>query len=194
MRLNPFVLINGYSQGIFPMADEDGEIYWYDPNPRAIIPLDESFHVPRRLRRSIRKGTFDVRFNSDFRAVITACAKPQPGREDTWISQEIIAAYTHLHQLGFAHSVEAWQDDILVGGLYGVAVCGLFAGESMFSHKPDASKIALVYLIERLRKGGFVLLDTQFMTNHLAQFGTIEITRDEYKTRLALAMKGEASF
>jgi leucyl/phenylalanyl-tRNA--protein transferase len=193
MHLNPYILIAGYSQGIFPMADDDGEIYWYDPNPRAIIPLD-TFYVPRRLRRTIRKGIFDIRVDSAFRAVIEACAKPDTGREDTWISREIIESYTNLHQLGFAHSVEAWQGGELVGGLYGAAIRGLFAGESMFSRAPDASKVALVYLVERLNRGGFVLLDTQFMTEHLAQFGTMEITRDEYKTRLAHAMTVEAEF
>lgn len=169
------------------MADEDGTIYWYDPDPRAIIPLD-SFHVPRSLLRTIQRGGFEVRFDTVFPAVMQACAEPGPGREKTWISSEIFQAYSELHQLDFAHSVETWIDNQLVGGLYGVSLGGLFAGESMFSRVTDASKIALVYLVERLRQRGFALLDTQFMTEHLRRFGTIEIPRAEYKTRLAQAL------
>jgi len=194
MRLNPYILIAGYSQGIFPMADDNGEIYWYDPDPRALIPIDDTFYVPRRLRRTVRKGIFDVRIDTNFRGVMQACARPSPGREDTWISEEIIEAYTALHRLGFAHSVEAWHDGKMVGGLYGATVRGLFAGESMFSHMSDASKVALVHLVERLRRGGFVLLDTQFMTEHLSQFGTFEVSREEYKRRLAHAMTVEGVF
>jgi leucyl/phenylalanyl-tRNA--protein transferase len=187
MKLTPHLLLNAYSQGIFPMADHDGTIYWYDPDPRAIIPLD-TFHTPRSLTRTIRHGGFEVRFDTAFRAVMQACAKPGPGREHTWISPEFVQAYTELNQLGFAHSVEIWIEDQLMGGLYGVSVGGLFAGESMFSRATDASKIALVYLVERLRRRGFVLLDTQFMTEHLRRFGTIEIPREEYKARLAQAL------
>ncbi len=187
MKLTSHVLLNAYSQGIFPMADEDGTIYWYDPDPRAIIPLD-AFHIPHSLTRTVRRGGFEVRFNTAFRVVMQACAEPGPGREKTWISPEFIHAYTELHQLGFAHSVETWIDNRLVGGLYGVALGGLFAGESMFSRATDASKIALVYLVERLRRRGFTLLDTQFMTEHLRRFGAIEIRRAEYKTRLAHAL------
>ncbi len=187
MKLTPHLLLNAYSQGIFPMADDDGTIYWYDPDPRAIIPLD-SFHVPRSLSRTIQRGGFEVRFDTAFRAVMGACAEPGAGREKTWINSEFIQAYTEMHQLGFAHSVETWIDNRLMGGLYGVSLGGLFAGESMFSRATDASKIALVYLVERLRQRGFVLLDTQFMTEHLRRFGTIEIPRTEYKTRLAHAL------
>ncbi len=169
------------------MGDEDGEVYWFDPDPRAIFPLD-AFHVPYRLGRRIRQGGFDVRVDAAFRTVMEICAAPAPGREETWITPDIIDVYCQLHELGFAHSVETWIDGELAGGLYGVTIGGLFAGESMFSHKPDTSKIALVYLVERLRAGGFVLLDTQFMTEHLRRFGAIEISRLEYKSRLAQAL------
>lgn len=175
------------------MADEDGTLYWYDPDPRAILPLDR-FHVPRSLARTIRQGGFEVRYDTAFREVITACAEPTPGRESTWISPEIIKSYYRLHKVGFAHSVETWVDGQLVGGLYGVTVRGLFAGESMFSRATDASKIALVYLVERLRRRGFVLLDIQFMTEHLRRFGAIEISRSEYRLRLAHALTVHAQF
>lgn len=186
-------LLNAYSQGIFPMADEDGTIYWYDPDPRAIIPLD-TFHVSRSLARTIRRGGFEVRVDTAFRAVIEACAEPAPGRQITWINPEIIEAYCELHTLGFAHSVETWIEEKLAGGLYGVALGGLFAGESMFSRARDSSKIALVYLVERLRQGGFCLLDTQFMTEHLRRFGASEISRQEYQVRLAQALTVWARF
>jgi leucyl/phenylalanyl-tRNA--protein transferase len=193
MKLSPHLLLNAYSQGIFPMADEDGTIYWYDPDPRAIIPLD-NFHVPRSLARTIRRGQFEVRVDTAFRAVMEACAEPASGREITWISQEFIRTYSELHALGFAHSVEYWRAGELVGGLYGVSLGGLFAGESMFSRATDASKVALVYLVERLRRGGFVLLDTQFMTDHLRRFGAVEIPRAEYQARLTHALKHRARF
>lgn len=192
MKLTPQLLLNAYSQGIFPMAEDD-VIYWYDPDPRTIIPL-ETFHVPRSLARTIRRSRFEVRADTAFRAVMEACAEPAPGREVTWINEEIITAYCELHALGFAHSVETWQDGVLVGGLYGVSLGGLFAGESMFSRATDASKVALVHLVERLRRGGFVLLDTQFMTNHLQRFGAIEIPRAEYQARLIHALKRWARF
>jgi leucyl/phenylalanyl-tRNA--protein transferase len=193
MALDPQLLLAAYCQGIFPMAHDDGQIYWYDPDPRAIIPL-ETFHMPRRLARTVRHGGFEIRVDYAFRAVMEACAEPRPDREETWISPELVAAYTALHSLGFAHSVETWRAGRLVGGLYGVAVRGLFAGESMFSRATDASKVALVYLIERLRRGGFVLLDTQFMTEHLARFGAIELSRAEYKACLARALQVAAVF
>lgn len=187
MKLTPHLLLNAYSQGIFPMADKDDTIYWYDPDPRAVIPLD-TFHVPRSLARTIRQSQFEIRVDSAFRAVMEACAEPASGREVTWINSEIVAAYSELHALGFAHSVEAWLGEELVGGLYGVALGGLFAGESMFSRVRDSSKVALVHLVERLRRGGFCLLDTQFMTDHLRRFGTIEIPREEYQARLTHAL------
>ena len=186
-QLTPQLLLSAYCQGVFPMADHRGRIRWYDPDPRAIIPLD-TFHVPKRLGRTVRNGPFEVRVDTAFREVMAACATPAPGREETWISPTIIDAYVRLHELGYAHSVESWREGRLVGGLYGVAVNGLFAGESMFSYERDASKVALVHLVERLRRGGFVLLDTQFSTDHLTQFGVLEIPRASYKLLLADAL------
>ncbi len=194
--MNVALLLNAYSQGIFPMADDDGSIYWYDPDPRAILPL-EKFHVPRSLARRIRKGGFEVRFDTAFTEVMAACAEPilhRGDRDKTWISAEFIEVYSQLHHLGFAHSVETWIDDELVGGLYGVSLRGLFAGESMFSRVTDTSKIALVFLVERLRQKGFTLLDTQFMTPHLKQFGAVEILRAEYQTQLAQALAVDTQF
>jgi leucyl/phenylalanyl-tRNA--protein transferase len=191
--LTPHLLLNAYVQGVFPMADPDGAIYWYDPDPRAVIPLD-GFVVSRRLARRVRQGGFEIRFDASFRAVMEACAQPAPGRETTWINNEIIDAYVEMHRLGFAHSVETWIDGELVGGLYGVSISGLFAGESMFSRVVDSSKIALVYLVEHLRRRQFVLLDTQFITEHLRKFGAIEIPRAEYKRRLVQALRAETEF
>ena len=189
-RLTPDLLVRAYCAGVFPMADSrHGDIHWYAPDPRAIIPLD-SFHVPRSLRRTIMRGIFSVRINTAFSEVMRACA----ARDETWISAEIIDAYTEMHRLGLAHSVETWRDDELVGGLYGVALGGAFFGESMFSHASDASKVALVALVERLRARGFVLLDTQYLTPHLARFGTIEIPRREYMARLAAALDRDCRF
>jgi leucyl/phenylalanyl-tRNA--protein transferase len=188
MRLTPHLLLNAYSQGIFPMAHEDGAIHFYDPNPRAIIPLD-TFHVPRSLARRIRQGGFEVRIDFDFRQVIEACAEPGPGRETTWLSPPLIDVYCELHELNFAHSVEVWREGTLAGGLYGVTLGGLFAGESMFSRSTDTSKIALVYLVKRLRERHFCLLDTQFATDHLRRFGAVEIPRALYKNRLDRALR-----
>jgi leucyl/phenylalanyl-tRNA--protein transferase len=194
MELTPQLLIAAYCDGIFPMAHDDGAIYWYEPNPRAIIPLD-TFHVSRRLARTVRNGGFEMRVDTCFRAVMEACAEPAQDRATTWIAPEMIDAYTELHRLGFAHSIETWRAGQLVGGLYGVSIRGLFAGESMFSHERDASKVALVHLVERLRRGGFTLLDTQFVVGgHMLQFGTIEIPRAEYKRRLAQALTVPAVF
>jgi leucyl/phenylalanyl-tRNA--protein transferase len=184
VKLTPDLLIRAYASGVFPMADcRDGRIRWYAPDPRAVIPLD-AFHVPRSLRQTVRKGLFQVTINADFPGVIHACA----AREETWISREIERAYTDLHQLGVAHSVEAWREGRLAGGLYGVALGGAFFGESMFSRETDASKVALVALVEQLRTRGFVLLDTQFITSHLARFGAVEIPRHDYEHRLAGAL------
>ena len=194
VKLSPEVLIWAYSQGLFPMPDEDGAIAFYDPDPRAIIPLD-AFHVPRRLARTVRNGGWEIRVDTAFAAVIDGCAAPAPGRETTWINAEMRAAYLRLHELGFAHSVEVWRDGRLAGGLYGVALHGLFAGESMFSRERDASKVALVHLVARLRRGGFVLLDSQYIVGtHMRQFGTIEIPRREYRRRLAHALAVDAVF
>ncbi len=190
--LTPQLLLSAYSQGIFPMAHEDG-IYWYDPDPRAILPL-AGLHVSRSLTRTLKQNKFEIRVNSAFTAVMRACAAPDLGREDTWISEEIITAYTNLHNLRFAHSVEAWFEGKLVGGLYGVALRGLFAGESMFSQESDASKVALVYLVNRLRERNFQLLDVQFTTDHLCRLGAIEISQASYKRRLAQAMQVETWF
>ncbi|QXD16688.1 leucyl/phenylalanyl-tRNA--protein transferase [Rhodocaloribacter litoris] len=188
-RLTPELLLYGYRHGIFPMADpRDGDaVYWFDPDPRAVIPLD-AFHVPKSLARLVRKGTFEVVTDRDFEGVMRACAD----RAETWISEEIIQAYVALHRLGHAHSVECRRHGRLAGGLYGVALGGAFFGESMFHRERDASKVALVHLVERLRRGGFVLLDTQYLTPHLARFGAIEIPRAEYRRRLAAALRIDA--
>lgn len=185
--LSPQTLLSAYCQGVFPMAHEDGRIYWYDPDPRAIIPLDR-FHVSRSLRRTIRQQRFTIRLDSAFTAVMEACAAPGPGREATWISEDLIQAYTRLHRLGFAHSVEAWRAGKLVGGLYGVAIGGFFAGESMFSLEQDSSKVALAFLVAHLNERRFSLLDTQFMTEHLRRFGAIEISAVDYKLKLSRAL------
>jgi leucyl/phenylalanyl-tRNA--protein transferase len=192
MDLSPDLLLSAYCQGIFPMADE-GQIYWYDPDPRAILPLD-ALHISHSLARSLRSVDYQVFRDRDFGGVIRACAEPSAGREETWISAEIITAYEQLAELGFAHTVEIWQDGRLVGGLYGVAVNGLFAGESMFSLRRDASKIALVHLVGHLREQGFRLLDIQFMTEHLRRLGAREVSRSRYKQLLAGALQVPARF
>ena len=182
--IDPELLLQGYRLGVFPMAMEDNSIEWFSPNPRAILPL-EDFHVPHALRRLLRKGGFETTINKTFSEVIAACAK----RKDTWINQEIIESYTRLHELGHAHSVEAWKQGKLAGGLYGVAVGGAFFGESMFHRVTDASKIALVALVEHLRARKFVLLDAQWLTPHLQQFGGIEISRNHYLRLLRRAVE-----
>jgi len=193
MTLTPDILINAYCQGVFPMAEDDGTVYWYDPDPRAILPLD-GLHVSRSLKRRLRRGGFAVKYNTAFCTVMTECARPAPGREKTWISQEFIEVYGQLHTLGFAHSIEIWREDELVGGIYGVGIGGLFAGESMFSSITDASKIALVHLVSHLKQHNFSLFDVQFTTAHLMRFGVVDIPRAEYKSRLARALKVEARF
>lgn len=191
--LTPELLVSAYCRGYFPMADDRGRVLWYDPDPRGIFPL-EAFHVPRRLARTLRRGRFEVRVDTAFREVMEACGAPAPGRESTWISPELVDAYTALHEVGLAHSVETWEEGELVGGVYGVAIRGLFAGESMFSRRTDASKMALVCLVERLRRGGFALFDTQSVTPHLARFGAVEVPRARYRRLLARALQAEASF
>ncbi len=193
MKLTPSLLLNAYCQGCFPMAEEDGTIYWYDPDPRTVIPLD-GFHVSRSLARRLRRGDFTARYNTAFRQVMTCCAEPAPGREQTWISAEFIHVYTQLHEAGFAHSVETWIDGELAGGVYGVSIGGLFAGESMFSRRTDASKIALAHLVERLRRRGFTLFDVQFTTKHLTRLGAVEISRLQYRNRLAHALTLDVRF
>jgi len=193
--LRPSILLHAYRIGLFPMADPDDEdrIYWYAPDPRALLPLD-GLRVTRSLRQRIRRGTFRVSVDEAFERVISACAAPAPGREQTWISDEIRWAYTALHRAGYAHSVECWDaDGQLAGGLYGVRLGGAFFGESMFSRQTDASKVALVHLVERLRAGGFALLDVQMQTDHLARMGAVEVSREAYEQRLdaALARSGD---
>lgn len=185
------LLLQAYAAGVFPMADsaEDARLRWFDPPVRALIPLDERFHVPRRLRRTLRQRRFTVTLNQAFHDVLRACAAPAPDRPKTWINAPIVEAYTALHREGHAHSVEVWQGERLTGGLYGVALGGAFFGESMFSHATDASKIALTYLVALLKTAGFALLDTQFQTDHLARFGTFEITRDAYHLLLRSALR-----
>ncbi len=178
------LLLEGYRMGIFPMAMDGGEIGWFSPDPRAIIPL-ETFHVPHGLRRTLRKHTFELRLNGCCETVIRRCA----AREETWISEEIIESYCNLHRLGFAHSVEAWQDGQLAGGLYGVSLGAAFFGESMFHTVTDASKVALHFLVETLRLSGFQLLEVQWLTPHLEGFGAVAIPRNEYLKRLALCMR-----
>jgi leucyl/phenylalanyl-tRNA---protein transferase len=185
-------LLNAYASGWFPMAVAPGDIRWYSPDPRGVMPLD-TFHVPSRLARTLRTHPFEIRVDTRFRDVIEGCAA-RPDDEGNWIDREIVESYCALHEKGFAHSVEAWRDDRLVGGLYGVALGGAFFGESMFHRVPDASKAALVGLVERLRARGFVLLDTQWVTVHLLQFGAIEITRRRYLRRLDAALAVGADF
>jgi leucyl/phenylalanyl-tRNA--protein transferase len=188
-------LLDCYARGVFPMADarEDSRVFLIDPERRGVIPLDR-FHVSRRLARTVRSDAFEVRFDTAFHQVILECAASGPGRSETWINRPIENLYLQLHRLGRAHSVECWQGGELVGGLYGVSLRGAFFGESMFSRRRDASKVALVHLVARLIAGGFVLLDTQFMTDHLSQFGAEEISRAAYHRRLAKALEVDASF
>ena len=184
----PEVLLNAYAQGVFPMAERGG-IAWYRPEMRGLIPLDERFHIPHGLRRALKRRPFELRWNTAFREVMLACAQ----RPETWIDEVIVDSYEWLHRLGFAHSVECWDEDGLQGGLYGVAFRGAFFGESMFSRKTDASKIALVELVTGLRKAGTILLDTQWMTDHLRQFGGYQLARKKYERALAAALEVDGS-
>ena len=195
IRLTPDILIHAYAAGIFPMAEsaDDKGLFWVDPTRRGILPLD-AFHVPRRLKRVLRQGRFTVRADTDFAAVMRGCAAASETRPSTWINEEIMRLYTALFERGLAHSVECWQAGELVGGLYGVALGAAFFGESMFSRATDASKVALVDLVTRLLRGGYRLLDTQFLTPHLAQFGAIEIPRARYHRLLAEALRYRAVF
>jgi leucyl/phenylalanyl-tRNA--protein transferase len=188
-------LLSCYARGVFPMADarEDERVFLIDPERRGVIPLDR-FHVSRRLARTMRGEPFEIRADTAFRAVVQACAASGPGRIETWINHPIEDLYVRLHDLGFAHSIECWQEGELVGGLYGVSLQGAFFGESMFSRRRDASKVALIHLVARLLAGGYQLLDAQFMTEHLTQFGATEISRLDYHRRLALALSAEADF
>ena len=191
-ELSPELLLAAYAHGVFPMAEsrDDPNLYWLDPEERGILPL-ESFHLSRRLKRTVRSDRFDVRIDSAFPLIIDACAAPRPTSQDSWINDEIKSLYAALFDHGFCHSVECWREGRLVGGLYGVHIGGAFFGESMFSLERDASKVALVHLVARLRAGGFSLLDTQFVTDHLTQFGVIEVSRENYQQRLRQAIRIE---
>jgi leucyl/phenylalanyl-tRNA--protein transferase len=191
IRLDPETLLSAYAQGAFPMADRDDQIRWYTADPRGVLPLD-AFHVPRTLRQIVKQNRFEIRFNTAFRETMHACSQNRDG--STWINEKLIHAYVHLTMLGFAHSVEAWKDGELAGGLYGVSLGGAFFGESMFHRVRDASKVALVALVERLIDRGYVLLDTQATTPHLARFGAINIPSSEYLRRLGQALPKKCSF
>jgi leucyl/phenylalanyl-tRNA--protein transferase len=192
--LNPEQLLYGYANGVFPMAEgKRGRIYWYAPDPRAIIPI-YSYKPQKSLRPVINQKKFEIRFNTSFEQVMRHCAAPRKDDENTWISEEIIRAYSALHDMGYAHSVEAYEDGQLVGGLYGVALGGAFFGESMFYLKPNASKVAFYYLIEQLKKQQFELLDTQFINDNVERHGAVEISRDEYMELLEKALLKRISF
>jgi leucyl/phenylalanyl-tRNA---protein transferase len=193
--VTPQVLLKAYAAGIFPMAEsaEDNALYWVEPEERGIIPLD-AFHISHSLRKRVRQGTYEIKIDTAFNNVIALCAEQSATRKETWINKRIIALYTQLHKINCAHSVEAWQDGKLVGGLYGVKIGSAFFGESMFSRATDASKVALVHLVARLKFGGFTLLDAQFVNHHLIQFGTIAIKKAAYHKLLEPALERDANF
>jgi leucyl/phenylalanyl-tRNA--protein transferase len=193
--LTPEILLAAYAAGVFPMAESRDDLYlhWIDPEKRGILPLD-GFHIPRSLAKTLRKGVYDIRIDTAFEAVIDGCAEPKPGREDTWINPIIKSLFLKLHAMGLAHSVEAWRNNELAGGLYGLALSGAFFGESMFSRATDASKAALAHLVLRLKAGGFALLDVQFITSHLVKFGAVEIARSDYHLLLKRALDLPADF
>lgn len=195
LPLTPEILLRAYATGIFPMARnrQDRKLYWIDPDQRGVIPLD-GFHVSKSLRRTLRRGVFEVRVDTAFQAVMRKCAEPTPERPDTWINEEIVRLFVELHDLGMAHSVETWAGAELVGGLYGLSLGAAFFGESMFSRATDASKVAMVHLVARLKAGGYELLDTQFVTEHLQRFGAVEVPRHDYLRRLARAVDKRAVF
>ncbi len=195
IELTPDLILKAYACGVFPMAErhDAAEVYWIDPDFRGVLPF-ENFHVPRRLARTVRAGIYDIRVNGDFSGTIKGCARRTEKRRDTWLNAQLIRVFTELNARGYAHSVEAWRAGRLVGGLYGVALGAVFFGESMFSTEPDASKVALVALVERLTRGGYKLLDTQFVTAHLRRFGATEIPRSTYLARLGEALMLRASF
>ncbi|MCO5157414.1 MAG: leucyl/phenylalanyl-tRNA--protein transferase [Aquamicrobium sp.] len=194
-RIAPDLLLRAYANGVFPMAEsaDDPEVFWVRPEMRGVIPLD-AFHVPKSLRKTIQQARFDIRFDSDYSGVIDGCAEAREARPSTWINQPIREAYGELFARGYCHTVEAWRDGALVGGLYGVTLGRAFFGESMFSRERDASKVCLAHLVERLRARGFVLLDTQFTTEHLKRFGAVDVPRAKYETMLEEALQGEAEF
>ena len=194
-KLTPEILLRAYAIGLFPMAEHrnDATLYWIDPETRGILPLNK-FHIPRRLRRTIRAETYHIRCNTAFEDVIRACSAPRKGNNESWINEEIVSLYTELHGMGRAHCVETWRHGKLVGGLYGVVLGAAFFGESMFSEERDASKVALVHLVARLKKSEFRLLDTQFITEHLSQFGGVELPRAGYRQILSSALDVSAVF
>ncbi|MCC6736116.1 MAG: leucyl/phenylalanyl-tRNA--protein transferase [Bauldia sp.] len=194
-EITPEVLLKAYAIGVFPMAEsaDDPGLFWVEPELRGVLPLD-AFHLPRRLARTVRQAPFEIRVDTDFGGVIDGCAASVEARPKTWINGRIRRLYARLFELGHCHTVEAWKDGELVGGLYGLALGGAFFGESMFTRETDASKVALVHLVARLRAGGFTLLDTQFITEHLRRFGAVEIPRAEYQKLLERAVSGEADF
>lgn len=195
LEITPQVLLKAYACGLFPMAEsaEDAGLFWLEPEQRGILPLDK-FHVPRRLRKTVRSDRFEIKVSTDFQAVIDGCAEQTIDRQKTWINKEIRRLYGELFDMGHCHTIEAWHDDTLVGGLYGVSLNGAFFGESMFTRSTDASKVCLAHLVARLIVGGYSLLDTQFVTNHLTKFGTIEVTQNHYNQLLAEALKAETDF
>jgi len=195
LEITPELLLQAYRIGVFPMGErrDDPKLYWLDPRLRAVLPLD-GFHLPKRLARTVRQDIFEVSADTDFTGVMRACAEPRPGHPESWINEPILALYGELFQRGHAHSVECRRDGRLVGGLYGVSVGAAFFGESMFSRERDASKVALVHLVARMIKGGFRLLDCQFMTEHLRGFGALEMPREEFRVLLADAVDRTASF
>ena len=195
MEITPQVLLKAYACGIFPMAEsaDDPALYWIEPQSRGVLPLD-TVHIPKRLARTLRSGLFEVRINSDFNGVIDGCAASRPGRRSTWINARIRQLYGALYRQGHCHTVEAWVGGRMVGGLYGVALGKAFFGESMFSTERDASKVALVYLVARLIHGGFTLLDTQFVTDHLRQFGTVDLEKTDFHKALELALAGRGDY
>ncbi|WP_316862760.1 leucyl/phenylalanyl-tRNA--protein transferase [uncultured Cohaesibacter sp.] len=193
--ITPQILLRAYACGIFPMAEDadDQTMLWIEPDMRGIIPLDE-FHISKRMKRTVRTSPYDIRVDSDFGAVMDACAEAAPDRPSTWINAQIHQLYRQLHAMGHCHSVEVWDQDRLIGGLYGVSLGTAFFGESMFSRERDTSKMALIHLVERMKAGGYTLLDTQFITDHLRQFGAIEIPKADYHVLLDQAMQTRADF
>jgi leucyl/phenylalanyl-tRNA---protein transferase len=193
--LTPEIILAAYTQGIFPMSEDrnDPDLFWVDPQHRGIFPLDR-FHISKSLKKVIKRQLFEVTFDTDFTSVMKACAATKLNRKTTWINDIILKQYAALHDMGHAHSVECWQDGKLVGGLYGVSFASVFCGESMFSLEKNASKVALVYLVARLIAGGFTLLDTQFLTDHLASLGAIEVSRDDYHRLLKKGLESSGDF
>ena len=194
-EITPDLVLKAYAYGVFPMAKsrDDSDVFWVQPKLRGVLPLD-NFHLPRSLRKRLRQGTFTITIDQDFDSVMAGCAETSETRADTWINDRILKLFSALHQAGGAHSIEVWKDGALAGGLYGLAMGAAFFGESMFSRKTDASKVALTHLVGILKQGGFTLLDTQFITDHLARFDTIEISQQDYLTQLSEALTQKGRF